>query len=96
MPAGRGLSFFWGAAMAKPSKAITITANAAIRNARAGSCRAAKLLVGDLKRLPKRTRAAKNMAAEARVIVGHLCKGGLGYVYQGTHHTWKAKRRGGR
>jgi len=23
-------------------------------------------------------------------------RGGLGYVYQGTHHTWKAKRRGGR
>ena len=77
------------------SKAINITARAAISNARAGHCKAAKLLRGDLRRLPKKSASDKKTAKMARVIVDHLC-GGLGYVYTGRTHQWKAKRRGGR
>lgn len=50
-------------------------------------------------------RARLLRAADAADLVTHygvsckrakynVHKGQLGYVYQGTHHTWKAKRRG--
>lgn len=79
------------------SKAIDITARAAIGNARSGHCSAAKLLAKDLVRIPKRSKSDKSVAKSARVIVGHLCgKSGLGYVARpagSPQYAWKVGKR---
>lgn len=61
--------------MAKVRSAVRISADAAMIHARRHRCGMAKLLLNDLKRVPRKTRAESDRYTQAAAVVSQSCAG---------------------